>query len=138
MESISTYIGFNGKCREAMTFYQECLGGELDLQQVGGSPMEQMWPTGGKELIYHSTLTNGNMVIMGSDMSGPNHIAGNNMALAIGCSSEEEINNLFNKLGEGGIVLDPLGLKFWGAIFGTVQDKYGIRWMFNYYKEQQK
>lgn len=135
MASINPYIGFNGKCREAMTFYKTCLGGELDLQQVGGSPMEQMWPGGDKEFIYHSVLTSGKLVIMGSDMTGPGgHIAGNNMSLAVGCDSEEEINTLFNKLGEGGQVMDPLGVKFWGAIFGAVQDKYGVRWMFNYDK----
>lgn len=46
MDAINPYIGFNGRCREAMTFYKECFGGELDLQQVDGSPMEKFWPDG--------------------------------------------------------------------------------------------
>lgn len=43
MNAINPYIGFNGRCREAMTFYKECLGGEMELQEVSGSPIEQFW-----------------------------------------------------------------------------------------------
>ena len=135
MSTINPYIGFNGKCREAMTFYKECFGGELDLQQVAGSPMEQYWPAG-KDQIYHATLTSGEIILMGSDMSGHNgHVIGNNMAIAVACNSEEEINGLFAKFSEGGNVMDPLGKKFWGAVFGAVEDKFGIRWMLNYNQE---
>ena len=28
MTHINAYLNFNGNCREAMTFYAECLGGE--------------------------------------------------------------------------------------------------------------
>jgi len=34
MNSINPYISFNGKCREAMMFYQVCFGGELELLEV--------------------------------------------------------------------------------------------------------
>jgi PhnB protein len=135
MNSISAYIGFNGKCREAMTFYQECLGGQLELLEVAGSPMEQFWPEG-KDKIYHSALDINGLLIMGTDMTGPKHTPGNNISMAIGCGSEEEINTLFAKLSEGGNVLDPLKQQFWGDIFGALEDKFGIRWMLNYAKQK--
>ena len=31
MKEINAYLIFNGNCREAMTFYQKCLGAELQL-----------------------------------------------------------------------------------------------------------
>ena len=40
MTQLSPYINFNGECRQAMHFYQECLGGELHLQTIAGSPIE--------------------------------------------------------------------------------------------------
>lgn len=137
MNAINPYIGFNGRCREAMTFYKECLGGELELQEVSGSPMEQFWK-GAKDQIFHSSLTvNGMPVIMGSDMVDQSgYTKGNNVALAMSCSSEEEIRSLFDKLSKGGRVLQPLKEEFWGAIFGTMEDQYGIRWMLNYNKEK--
>jgi PhnB protein len=137
MTQINAYVGFNGKCREAMTFYKECLGGELSLQTFGGSPMEAQCPAGMKDQILHSSLTKGQLLLMGSDMVGPDgYIKGNDIALSVNCSSEEEINTFFSKLAEGGKIIDPLKVQFWGAIFGVVKDKFGITWMFNYAKNQ--
>lgn len=41
MDAINPYVGFNGKCREAMSFYQECFVGELELQEVVVAPVQQ-------------------------------------------------------------------------------------------------
>ena len=139
MAQINAYINFSGNCREVMTFYKECLGGELTLQTVGGSPMEAQCPAGMKDQILHATLTRGELLLMGSDMAGPEGIIkGNNIALSVNCSSDEEINTFFSKLSEGGKIIDPLKLQFWGAIFGVLTDKFGIRWMFNYDKNQKQ
>ncbi|PTQ94938.1 PhnB protein [Mucilaginibacter yixingensis] len=135
MESLSPYVSFTGKCREAMNFYQSIFGGELELNEVEGSPMEQYWPDG-KGQIFHSALTlNGKPLIMATDMTGPaGQTVGNNIQLAIGCSSEDEIHRLANQLAEGGQVLAPVADTFWNALFGSVQDKFGINWMLNYDK----
>ena len=34
MKHLNPYIGFNGTCREAMTFYKDCLGAELTMQTI--------------------------------------------------------------------------------------------------------
>ena len=139
MTQINAYINFSGNCREVMTFYKECLGGEFTLQTVGGSPMEAQCPAGMKDQILHAALTRGELLLMGSDMAGPEGIIkGNNIALSVNCSSDEEINTFFSKLSEGGKIIDPLKLQFWGAIFGVLTDKFGIRWMFNYDKNQKQ
>lgn len=139
MTHINAYINFNGSCREAMTFYKECLGAELDLQTIGGSPIEAQCPAGMKDQIMHATLTKGPLLLMGSDMTGPwKVVKGNDMALSLNCSSEEEINTFFSKLSDGGEILDPLKIQFWGAMFGVITDKFGIRWMLNYDKNKQQ
>ncbi len=139
MTAINTYIGFNGACREAMNFYKDCLGGDLFIQTIGESPMADKFPAGMKDKVLHSSLNKGSLLLMGSDVNGPEQYSqGNNIALSLSCSSEEEINTFFSKLSEGGKVMDPLKAQFWGAIFGAVKDKYGIGWMFNYDKNQNK
>lgn len=138
MTQINAYIGFNGICREAMNFYKECLGGELTFQTFGESPMESQCPEGMKGQILHSSLTKGALLLMGSDMTSPEgFIKGNNVALSLNCSSEEEINTFFSKLSAGGQIIDPLKVQFWGATFGVFTDKFGIRWMLNFDKNQQ-
>lgn len=37
MKEITPYLNFGGNCREAMTFYQRCLGGELTVGTFGES-----------------------------------------------------------------------------------------------------
>lgn len=137
MTQINAYLNFNGNCREAMTFYKTCLGGDLSLQTVEGSPIEVQCPAGMKHQILHSSLTKGALLLMGSDMIGPDgYIKGNTVALSLNCSSEEEINSFYTKLSEGGKILDPLKTQFWGAMFGVFNDRYGIRWMLMYDKNQ--
>lgn len=133
MKNVNAYVGFNGKCREAMNFYKECFGGELFLMKVGDSPMKDNCPAGTENDVLHSSLINNDVIIvMGTDMSAGDYHYGNNIALSMNCSSEEEINDLFKKLSEGGKVIDSLKPQFWGSIFGVVEDKFGISWMFNY------
>jgi len=130
MASLNPYICFGGKTREAMTFYKNIFGGELELNEVGGSPMAEMWPSGDKTAIFHSSLHGNGVTIMGTDMTRGPVVVGNAISMAIGCK-KSEIESLFNQLADGGKIDDPLKEQFWGAIFGAVTDKFGISWMLN-------
>lgn len=133
MTQIIAYLNFNGNCREAMSFYQECIGGNLELQIIKDSPIASQCPAAIQNQVMHSTLQKENIILMGSDMIGPEGLnPGNNVGLMLNCSSDEEINNFFEKLSAGGNVIDPVSVKFWGAKFGALVDKFGIRWMLHY------
>lgn len=56
MTTLNPYLGLQGRCREAMTFYQNCLGGELTMQAIADSPLADSVPTEEKQNILHSTL----------------------------------------------------------------------------------
>jgi PhnB protein len=138
MTQINAYIGFNGQCREAMEFYKECIGGDLTFQTIAESPIARQCPEGIQGQILHSSLTKGPLLLMATDMAGPGGYAkGNNVALSLNCSSEEEINTFFAKLSIAGKILDSLKVSFWGSLFGCFSDKFGIVWMLNYEKNQQ-
>ena len=138
MTQINAYINFEGNCREVMTFYKECLDAELNMQTIEGSPVEAQCPAGIKHQILHASLTKDALILMGSDMQQPggNFTKGNNIALSLNCRSGEEIKTFFSKLSEGGRISHNLMESFWGATFGVFTDKYGIRWMLNYDKNQ--
>jgi len=138
MTQINTYLSFNGNCREAMNFYKDCLGGELNLQTIGESPLADKMPAQMKECILHATLIKEKLVLMGSDMLGEKGLLrGNNVSMAINCSSEEEIQNFYEKLSAGGNKDHALEQSFWGATFGDLTDKYGNHWLLNYEKNKQ-
>lgn len=127
---INAYITFNGNCREAMTFYQECLGGELSLQTTGYSPLCGTLPTRMKDVVLHATLINKNFVLMGSDMADENGlIKGNTVSLLISCKTENEIHRLFKKLSQDSRQITPLQINFWGALSGSITDKYNVQWL---------
>ncbi len=86
-----------------------------------------------KNSILHATLSNGEMVIMASDMVSENGlIRGNAISLMLHCSSEKEINECYEKLAKDGQKTHPLEITFWGALFGGLTDKYGNHWLLHY------
>jgi PhnB protein len=133
MTQLNPYLNFNGQCREALTFYQECLEGDLELQKVAESPMAAKMASEKGPLILHGALSkDGATLLMGSDMIGNSLQPGNSVNLCLNCSSDREINTLFDRLSAGGHVKVPLHQSFWGATFGEVRDKFGMTWMLNY------
>lgn len=135
MTHINSYLTFGGNCREAMIFYKNCLGGEIDLQTIGESPMADKMPPQMKDSILHATLTKGAWVLMASDMVGEKGlIKGNTVSLMLNCSSEDEIRTFYNKLSTGGQATHPLEDSFWGALFGNLTDKYGNQWLLHFDK----
>ncbi len=137
MGSINSYLTFNGNCREAMTFYKKCLGGELTLQTIGESPLADKMPTQMKDSILHATLVNDKLVLLGSDMvANKGLIKGNAVSLMLDCSSKKEIQDCYTKLSAGGESTHPLEISFWGALFGDLTDKFGNHWLLHFEKNK--
>jgi len=133
MTTINPYLGFDGQCREAMTFYQGCFGGNLEFQTFGESPKE--CPTGKEGQILHSSLKGDNFLIMATDMAPPEgFVSGSEISLAVGFDSEEDIQKTYDLLKEDGQVVDDLKDSFWGGLFAVVQDKFGKVWMLEFSK----
>jgi PhnB protein len=56
---------------------------------------------------------------------------GDNVQLSITVETIEEQDTLFKALAKDGKVTMPLEKTFWGARYGVLKDKFGIRWMIN-------
>lgn len=129
MSQINPYLTFNGNCREAMTFYQNCFGGDLEMIAVKDSPMAGQWPAEAQKKILHASLTKDRLILLGSDMGGDiGQVRGNMISLALNCSSEEEIKTYFDNLSLGGHVTHPLHTFFDGTI-GALTDRFGMNWI---------
>lgn len=134
MSRINSYLTFNGQCREAMTFYQDSLGGELVLQTVGESPMAGQFPEFMQNLILHSTLAKDDLILMASDLGEQEGLVGGNMvSMAITCDSEAQTYAYYENLSAGGNPTHPVHA-FFAGLMGRLIDKYGLNWMFYYDK----
>ncbi len=133
MKNINTYLIFNGNCRQAMKFYEQCLGGELYMMpycEMPGGCADL--PKEAKDWIMHARLTKGSMVLMASDTRpGIPIVQGNNFFVSVNCESVQEAEKLFKALGEKGAVTMPLEETFWALRFGMLTDQFGIKWMLN-------
>ena len=131
MKEVVAYLNFDGQARKAMEFYRKCLGGNLSLMTFADAPGDT--PPELKERIMHACLTLPSAKIMASDtMPGAEYRRGNHISVCLACESLEEIERIFASMAEGGKVEMPLDNVFWGARFGTLTDRFGINWLFNY------
>lgn len=136
MKDVVTYLAFDGNCREAMEFYRTCFQAELYLMPFSKAPLELDLPKQARQAgdrIMHSTLRKGSRLLMASDtVPGAPFQSGNNFSVCLHCESLQETEELFLALGAGGEVTMPLQDTFWNARFGSLTDRFGIQWMFNF------
>lgn len=134
---VIAYLFFDRKCREAMEFYQSCLGGELKIMALKDTPVAAQFPPEAAELVMHADLTNGSIALMASDnFDGSPVNAGNQISLMISCSSEAELRGYFDALSVGGKANMPVRQEFWGDIYGQLTDKFSIQWQLNFHQTQ--
>lgn len=130
--SLSTYLTFDGNCREAFEFYRSVFGTEfVVLTTFAEAPEDMEVPEAHKDKVMHVTLPVGSSVLMGSDNdpSGPPVVVGNNFSISVDIEGRQESDDLIGKLSDGGTVTMPMQETFWGSYFGTCTDKFGVNWM---------
>ena len=123
------YLFFNGRAQEAIDFYRTAIGTtEEQVMRFGDSP-EGGCPTENKDMVMHGQFKIGDTMIFMSDGHGKGELKFDGAALAINADSVEDANRIFNALGKGGNVTQPLIETFFAKTFGMVQDKFGMHWM---------
>ena len=130
--SPSTYLTFNGNCREAFEFYRLVFGTEFTvLSTFADAPEEMEMPEAHRDKVMHVTLPIGSGVLMGSDTdpSEPPVVVGNNFSISVDTEGRQESADLIGKLSEGGTVSMPMQETFWGSYFGMCTDRFGVNWM---------
>ncbi len=131
MTNLTPYLFFDGNCQQAMEFYQSCLGGELTALKVKDSPAANSFPPALQDKTLNARLKSAALEISASDWCAPGRtpVRGNTVCLYLSGGTMEELKALFARLSEGAEVTDPLKEMFFG-LYGALNDKFGVRWMF--------
>ncbi len=127
--SVVPCLNFNGRCREAMTYYHDCFGGELGLTTVAETTIAHEYPGEQQDYVVTSQLSMGSFLIIGADidkLTDCNHYP---VTLTVEIDDAVQCEEVFGKLAEGGRVVSPLTPQFWGAVSGEVTDRFGIQWL---------
>lgn len=130
---VQSYLFFNGQCEEAVEFYRQTLGTEVEFSmRFKESPEPHppgMVPPGFENKIMHCTFRIGATTLMASDGCSADRPKFEGFSLSLSVPNEAEANRVFAALAEGGQVRMPLAKTFWSPCFGMVQDRFGIGWM---------
>ena len=123
-------IHFPGNCDQAIAFYQEVLNAEIkdiahfkDAPQNSGLEPASLPPN----FVMHSLVEiHGSLVSMTD--GAETKPAGENFTFFITEDTVAKVEALYAKLLAGGKEIEPLGPVFWAAMYGIVEDKFGVNW----------
>lgn len=125
------YVFFKDQARAAMTRYGEIFGSAPEIMAFKDMPEEDRanMPGVADDAVMHASVAIGDgMLFASDDPSGETpEMAGCNVCVSL--PSADETKRVFDALSDGGDVRMPLSEMFWTSHFGTLTDKFGVRWM---------
>ena len=134
MSNLSPYLFFDGNCADAMRFYEQALGGKLEVLMSGAeSPIVAQMPKEFAHRILHARLVlPGGGMLFGGDAPGhAPYEAIKGVSIAVDYDSVEAAEKVFAALGAGGRVTMPMQSAFWAKRWGMLVDKFGTPWIVN-------
>jgi PhnB protein len=126
---LNPYISFRDDARQALEFYQDVFGGNLNVNTFGqygdaNAP--------GADNVMHGQLdTDNGFTLMAADTPPGmdfNEGAGT-ITISLSGDDEQELRGYWDKLSEGGTVTMPFEKQMWGDLFGMCTDRFGVPWM---------
>jgi PhnB protein len=136
MLQTTPFLLFDGNCSEAMTFYQNCLGGELTLTKLADTPMKEQFPLEKHNRIIYAQLKNNKIDISATDWMASPRLEpkqGNTFSIYITGENYDELKTIFDKLSVGAdkdtrTIMELNNAPF--GVYGQFTDKYEVSWIF--------
>jgi predicted 3-demethylubiquinone-9 3-methyltransferase (glyoxalase superfamily) len=129
MEKVTPFLMFqDGNAEEAMNFYTSIIEDSkiTTIVRYGanesgpeGTVMQAIFTLKGQEFMCIDSYIKHQFTFTPS------------FSIFITCNTEEELENLYEKLGEGGQELMPLNDYGFSKKFGWVNDRFGVSWQLN-------
>jgi PhnB protein len=124
---------FDGRCEEALRFYEQALGGTVSyMLKYGDSPMAGYAPGGWSDKVAHATLKLGETAISGADVLPGRFAVPQGFTIMLQMDDPEAAERMFGALSEHATRVDmSLQETFWARRFGTLVDQFGVPWSIN-------
>ena len=122
------YVNFAGTCAEAFRFYEQYLGGRIDMMMTHAqAPEPSRLAPEWKDAILHARISIGETELLGADI--PNAQPMRSAYLTLNVDSDSEAERIYASLSDGGEVFMPMQETFFASRFGQLRDRFGINWM---------
>ncbi len=130
---VQPYLFFGGRCQEAVEFYRDVLGAEVQMlmrfKESPDTPPPGAIPDGWGDKVMHASLKIGDTIVMASDGCASGEASFKGFSLSLTVSNEAEADRKFAALSDRGQVTMPLGKTFFSPRFGVLVDRFGVSWM---------
>jgi PhnB protein len=127
---VQAYLFFEGRCEEAIAFYQSAIGAKVErVMHFKDAPDQSMISPENAGKVMHAHLTIGKTAVLASDghCTGKSSFGG--FGLTLQAPSDSEADRLFSALSDGGQIGMPMAQTFFASRFGMVTDRFGVMWM---------
>ncbi len=129
MEKVTPFLMFqDGKAEEAMNYYTSLIEDSEIISVVRYGANED----GEEGTVMHAAFSLKGQEFMCIDSNIKHQFSFTpSFSIYLTCSSEEELDNIYEKLIEGGQALMPLDDYGFSRKFGWINDRYGVSWQLN-------
>ena len=119
-----------GKAEEAINFYVS-LFPKSEVKKI--VKWEEDEPGGTEGLVKQASFTLAGQEYMASENQMDHKFSFTPaISIYVNCESEEELQQLFEKLSDGGEVMMPVDNYGFSKKFGWTADRYGVSWQLNF------
>jgi PhnB protein len=126
---VQPYLFFEGRCAEALEFYQSALGAEVTMLMPYKDSPDRAMVHGNEDKVMHASFRIGDSTVLASDGRCQGQPSFHGFSLSLTVADDAEAERRFAALAEGGQVQMPLAKTFFARRFGMVADRFGVSWM---------
>ncbi|MDR1821065.1 MAG: glyoxalase/bleomycin resistance/extradiol dioxygenase family protein [Oscillospiraceae bacterium] len=127
---VTPYLAFNGKCKDALDFYQAV----FNCEEPKILPYGDYMPEGSKtppellrDWVMHGEMAICGTIVWFADEATP-PIVGDSIKRSVTLPTGKAATAVFNALCEGGVITLPPTETFYSVVHAAVTDKFGVNW----------
>ena len=141
----TTHLNFaGGEARGALEFYGDVFGGQATITTYGDVGMPPELP-GAYHVVFGQVVTADGFRVLAYDVPGTRAgdapqqpgstrrengttITDRPFFVAVGGETLDEVAAYWDRLADGGTVIEPLAASAWSPGFGMLTDRFGVTW----------
>lgn len=125
-----THINFRGEARAALGFYRTVFGGEQAIVTYKDANSVRN-PVEAEQVMWGQVVSGNGFRVMAYDVPSDLEWDAGTIPFFVSVRGDDadELSGCWEKLGDGGTVIQPLGPAGWSPLYGMVRDKFGVTWV---------
>lgn len=128
--NVAAHLNFRNDARAALGFYRSVFGGEQMIISYADAGNVQD-PSEGDQVMWGQVTADSGFRVMAYDVPSqmPWELGKNSFFVSVCGGEAGEVTAYWEKLCEGGTIVQPLAPASWSSLYGMVKDRFGVTWV---------